>query len=70
MSRPITTRTISDLHSKRGLPIAERDCRNLSRWVILWVRIVRLECSLSFGMGHRTALDPVPIPVRISGHRR
>jgi len=30
---------MSDLRSQRGLPVAEKDYRNHSLWVILWVRI-------------------------------
>jgi hypothetical protein len=30
------TRIISDLSSLRGLPVAEKDCRNRSLWVNLW----------------------------------
>jgi hypothetical protein len=33
------TRLISDLHSRGGCQVAERDCRNRSLWVNLWVRI-------------------------------
>ena len=33
------TRIISALHSRGGCQVAERDCRNRSLWVSLWVRI-------------------------------
>ena len=36
-------RIISDLRSQRGLPVAEKDCRNRSLWVNLWVRILALQ---------------------------
>ena len=43
-------RIISDLHSRGGCQAAEKDCRNRSLWVNLWVRIFRSECFLCFGM--------------------
>jgi len=38
------TRIISDLHSRGGCQVAERDCKNLFLWVNLWVRVFRSEC--------------------------
>jgi len=32
---------ISDLRSQRGLPVAEKDCRNRSLWVNLWLEFSR-----------------------------
>ena len=33
-----------------GCQVAEKDCRNRSLWVNLWVRIFRSECFLNFAM--------------------
>jgi hypothetical protein len=34
-----------------GCQVVEKDCRNLSLWVISWARISRPECFLSFPFG-------------------
>jgi len=34
------TPLISDLHSRGGCQVAQRDCRNHSLWVNLWVRCI------------------------------
>src|SRR5215469_5578018 len=44
---PRHTRLISDLHSRAGCQVAERDCRNRSLWVSLWVRIFASEFNLA-----------------------
>jgi hypothetical protein len=49
-----------------GCQVAEKDCRNLSLWVNLWVRTLRPERFLSFGMEHGNAVDMMPILVRTS----
>jgi hypothetical protein len=42
-------RLISDLRSRGGCQVAERDCRNHSLWVSPWVRIFRPECPHALG---------------------
>jgi hypothetical protein len=40
---PSHTCLISDLHSRGGCQVAEKDCGNRSLWVNLWVRIFALQ---------------------------
>src|SRR5215467_3685248 len=42
-TRGLCRDSISDLHSRGGCQVAERDCRNRSLWVSLWVRIFALQ---------------------------
>jgi hypothetical protein len=51
------TRLISDLHSRGGCQVAERDCRNRLLWVNLWVRLFLLGQVANLRATARFSLD-------------